>query len=77
MNVTINIPDNILLEADKNATSLHMKRSEYIRKALEDLNKQILKNQRYVRLQYLSKLVRDESMRANAEFEEIEHDPEA
>jgi metal-responsive CopG/Arc/MetJ family transcriptional regulator len=77
MNVTVNIPDIILTQADKNASILHMKRSEYIRKALENMNKQILKNEKYARLQRLSNLVSSESMKINKEFEEIEHDPEA
>ena len=77
MNITVNIPDNIIFDADKNASILHIKRSEYIRKALEYMNKQILKNERYVRLQYLSNLVRSESMEVNSEFGEIEHDPKA
>jgi metal-responsive CopG/Arc/MetJ family transcriptional regulator len=77
MNITINIPDNILQQADQNAHLLHIKRSEYIRQALEHMNKQIIKNERYTRLQYLSKLVRDESMKTNEEFEAIEYEPEA
>ena len=77
MNVTVNIPDDILTKMDHNANYLHMRRSEYIRKAIENMNSQILKNERYSRLQYLSNLVRNESMKVNAQFEEIEHDPEA
>jgi len=76
MNITVNIPDNIILDADRNASILHIKRSEYIRKALEYMNKQILKNERYAKLQRLSNLVRADSRAVNAEFEEIEHDPE-
>ena len=75
MNITVNIPDNIITQADKNASILHIKRSEYIRKALENLNNQMSKNEKYARLLYLSNLVRDESMNINKEFEEIEHEP--
>lgn len=77
MNITVNIPDNMISQVDKNASILHIRRSEYIRKALEYMNKEVLKNERYARLQYLSTLVRGESMKINAEFEEIEYDPEA
>lgn len=77
MNVTINIPDNLLIQSDKNASILHMRRSEYIRKALENMNNEIMKNEKYTRLQYLSNLVRSHSMEINKEFEEIEHDSEA
>ena len=71
MNVTVNLPDTLLSQTDKNAAMLHVKRSEYIRKALENMNKEVLKNEQYIRLQYLSKLVRGESMKINAEFEAI------
>ena len=77
MNITVNIPENIILDADRNAGILHIKRSEYIRKALEYMNNQILKNERYARLQYLSNLVRAESIKVNAEFGKVENDPEA
>lgn len=75
MNVTVNIPDIIIAQADRNARILHIKRSEYIRKALENMNNQIIKNEKYKRLLHLSHLVRDESMIINKEFEEIDHDP--
>ena len=77
MNITVNIPDKILFQADHNALSLHIKRSEYIRNALEQMNHQVSKNARYARLQYLSQLVRDESAQVNSEFEAIDHDPKA
>lgn len=75
MNISINIPDNIIIQADKNANILHIKRSEYIRKALENMNNQISKYQKYERLLHLSNLVRDESIDVNKEFEEIEYEP--
>jgi metal-responsive CopG/Arc/MetJ family transcriptional regulator len=77
MNITINIPENMLITADENASMLNIKRSEYIRKALEAMNRQVLKNQKYARLQNLSKIVRTESIKVNKEFGEIEHDVEA
>ncbi len=77
MNITVNIPEKLLVEAEKNANFLHMKRSEYIRKALENMNSQMLKDQRYSRLMLLSLRVKEESMKVNAEFAEIEHDPKA
>lgn len=76
MNITVNIPDNLLTEASKNANMLHMKRSEYIRKALENMNKQVLKNERYSRLKILSQRVKEESVKVNSGFAAVEHDPE-
>ena len=71
MNVTINIPDILLSQADYNAQRLQLNRSEYIRQALDQMNQQILKNERYTKLQYLSKLTREESIKINFEFDAL------
>ena len=75
MNITISVPNFIIDQADYNAHVLHMKRSEYIRKAIEPMNKQTLREAQYARLQFLSQKVRQESLRVNAEFEAMEYDP--
>ena len=75
MNITISVPDSVITQADYNAHVLHMKRSEYIRKAIEYMNRQTLKETQYARLQFLSQKVMEESMNVNAEFEAIEYDP--
>ena len=66
-----------MTQVDQNAHLLHIKRSEYIRNALDSMNKQVLRNQRYSRLQHLSKLVSNESAKINSEFEAIAYESEA
>ena len=75
--ITLRLPDNIVQRLDTNAHILHMSRNEYIKKAISAMNHDIQEHERKRRLQAASKLVRQESMRINAEFAAIEHAPEA
>lgn len=75
--VTIRIADKIVQETDSRAKSLHITRNEYIKLAIEKMNASLLQDEKRQRLMRLSKLVRAESMDINAEFSEIDHDPEA
>lgn len=74
--VTLRLPDNVLHKIDINAHMLHMSRSEYIKKAILEMNHDIQQAARKCRLREASLLVRQESMKVNKEFAEIEHDPE-
>ncbi len=76
-NITVRLPDNILQRMDTNAHRLHMTRSEYIKNAIVELSRNIEDEARRQKLQAASLRVREESMKINAEFSEIEHDPEA
>lgn len=73
--VSIRLPAELLKELDKLARRLKLPRTEYIRRAIEAMNNDIVKQDRYNRLAKLSHRVREESMAVNAEFDEIEHDP--
>lgn len=73
--ITVRIPDHLLEELEKQAGELKVPRSVYIRKALEHLNKEVAAKKRSDRLQEVSRRVRSESMKVNAEFSEIEYDP--
>jgi metal-responsive CopG/Arc/MetJ family transcriptional regulator len=73
--ITIRVPDEMLHEIDKRASDLQIPRAVYVRKALERMNKGVVAEQRRQRLMEVSCRVREESMRINAEFSEIEHDP--
>lgn len=75
--ITVRLSDDLVHNLDINAHTLHMSRSEYIKKAIATMNRDIQINERKRRLQTASKLVRQESMKINAEFAAIEHDPEA
>ncbi len=75
--VSIRMPDNLLKEADKRACELRIPRAEYIRRAIESLNSEVVAEQRRRRIMEASRRVREESMRVNAEFAAIEDAPDA
>jgi metal-responsive CopG/Arc/MetJ family transcriptional regulator len=72
--VTLRLPDELLKEANTRAQILHLTRNEYIKKALEHMNEKIRSLEKRKRLMDVSKRVRQESIKINAEFEKIEND---
>ncbi|MBA3812948.1 MAG: CopG family transcriptional regulator [Alphaproteobacteria bacterium] len=75
--ISLRLPDNIVHRIDVNAHLLHVTRSEYIKKAIIEMNADVQEQTRKQRLMAASQLVRKESMKINAEFAAIEDDPEA
>ncbi len=75
--VSVRLNDELLHEMKNHALLLHLSQTDYIRKAIELMNAEARKNEREQRLKQASLRVRKESMKVNAEFSEIEHDPEA
>ena len=75
--ISVRLPENLLNEIDQKAKELHIARAEYIRKALDNLNSSVAAAQRRDRMIKASQRVRKESMKVNAEFSEIEHEPES
>jgi metal-responsive CopG/Arc/MetJ family transcriptional regulator len=75
--ISIRLPDDLLREIDERAKDLRIARAEYVRKAIECLNTDVLARQRRARLKEASLRVRGESMKVNAEFSEVEDDPES
>ncbi len=73
--VSISLNDGLLQEIKANAHLLHLSQTNYIRKAIENMNHEIEKQERKKRLKKASLRVRKESMKINAEFSEIERDP--
>ena len=73
--ISIRLPDDILKEVDKIAKDLNVPRTAYLRQAILSMNNKVKEDRRRVRVMKLSKRVRRESMRINAEFSEVEHDP--
>jgi metal-responsive CopG/Arc/MetJ family transcriptional regulator len=73
--VTVRLPDELLLALDKRAKKLKISRSIYIRQALERMNEEVAAQYHRERLKEVSLRVREESMKINAEFSRIEHDP--
>ena len=74
--VSVRLSDRLLHDVDIMAHSLHLARTEYIRKAIEQMNEKTLSVKRKQRLIQASLKVRNESMAVNAEFSRVEHDPE-
>ena len=73
--ISIRLPDEILHEVDKIAKDLKVSRTEYLRRAILEMNRKVHEDSRRNRIMTLSNRVRKESMRINAEFSEVEHDP--
>lgn len=73
--VTFRLPDNVVHKIDINAQILHMSRSEYIKKAILEMNHDVQENERKQRIMAASQRVRQESMKINTEFAAIENDP--
>ncbi len=71
------LPDDVLAASRECAAALHLSRAEYIRRAVERMNRDTRARLRAERLADVSRRVREESMRVNAEFAAVEHDPEA
>ena len=75
--VSLRLPDDLLKEAESRAKGLHIPRAEYIRRAIAAMNDEVLAHKRRERLITISKRVRAESMKVNAEFSAAEGDPVA
>ncbi len=73
--ISIRLPENILNEVDEIAKELKVPRTEYLRQAILLMNSKVKEEKRRTRVMKLSRRVRKESMRVNAEFSEVEHDP--
>jgi metal-responsive CopG/Arc/MetJ family transcriptional regulator len=75
--ISLKLPEALLKESGRHARALGIPRAEYIRRALERMNREVEAQTRAARLAQLSKKVRRESLRINAEFARIERDPDA
>ncbi|MBS0359160.1 MAG: ribbon-helix-helix domain-containing protein [Proteobacteria bacterium] len=74
--ISVRISNELLQELDMRAKMLNIQRAEYIRKAIESMNHEILNQENKKKIMQASLRVREESMKINAEFSRGEHDPE-
>ena len=74
--VSLKLPDELLEVSGRCAEALQIPRAEYIRRALERMNRETQQRLRAKRLAEASRKVREESMKVNAEFAAIEQDPD-
>jgi metal-responsive CopG/Arc/MetJ family transcriptional regulator len=75
--ISLKLPDDLLEVSGRCAEALRLSRAEYIRRAIEQMNRETRNRLRAKRLAEVSRKVRKESMRVNAEFAAIERDPDA
>ena len=75
--ISLNLPDELVAAAGANAAALQLTRAAYIRRAIEQLNRETAAKLRSRRMAVASRKVRGESMRVNAEFDAIEGDVDA
>ncbi len=75
--ISLNLSEAVLERSARCAEALAISRAEYIRRAIQARNRETDARLRADRLASASRKVRDESMRVNAEFQAIDHDPDA
>lgn len=75
--ISLKLPADLLIDVDRCAEALRLPRAEYIRRALEQVNRETQARLKATRLREASRRVRTESQRLNAEFAGIERDVDA
>ena len=75
--ISLKLPEDLLAASGALAQSSGISRAEYIRRALERMNQEQTAERRRRRMAEVSRRVRAESMRVNAEFAAVERDPDA
>ena len=70
--ISLKLPEDLLKAIDRCAQAVGVSRAEYIRQAIEQMNREIRAKVRAKRLAEVSRRVRKESLRVNAEFAAIE-----
>ena len=75
--ISLKLAEDLLEASQECAGALRLSRAEYIRRAIERMNRETRAQLRAKRLAEVSKRVRKESLRVNAEFAAIETAPDA
>jgi metal-responsive CopG/Arc/MetJ family transcriptional regulator len=75
--ISLKLSSDLLKATGRCARALGISRSEYIRRAIEKMNRESEARQGVARLTKASRRIRRQSMRVNAEFAAVEHDPNA
>ena len=75
--ISLKLPKELLVTSDRCARALGIPRAEYIRRAIEHMNRDAEARARAERLATASRKGAKESRRVNAEFAAIERDPDA
>ena len=75
--ISLKVSEHLLAASGECAAALQLSRAEYIRQAVERMNRDTRARLRADRLRGASRRVRRESMRVNAEFDAVERDVDA
>jgi predicted transcriptional regulator len=75
--ISLKLPHDLLEASSRCATALKLSRAAYIRQAVERMNRETQAQLRARRIADVSRRVRADSMRVNAEFARIERAPDA
>jgi metal-responsive CopG/Arc/MetJ family transcriptional regulator len=75
--ISLKLPEDLLKASDRCARALGIPRAQYIRRAVEQMNRETESRARAERISQASRRVRKESMRVNAQFAAIERKPDA
>jgi metal-responsive CopG/Arc/MetJ family transcriptional regulator len=70
--IHIKLTNVMLKEVDKRAQKLHISRAEYIGQSIELMNQKMHERERVKRLAEASLRTREESMKVNSEFSEVD-----
>lgn len=73
----LKLPDELLRASTRCSQALRLPRAEYIRRAIERMNRKTEARLRAERIARASRKVSGESLRVNAQFAAIETDPDA
>ncbi len=74
--ISLKLPEGLVQESSACAAAIGVSRAEYIRRAIERMNRETRAGLRAKRLAAASLRVRKQSMRVNAEFQAIEREPD-
>jgi len=72
--VTIRISEELMNKTNQIARSLKVSRNEYIKKSILTMNESVNQQEIKIQLTKSSKLVRNNSMQVNKDFDEIEYE---
>lgn len=74
--LTIRLPEELFNTVKETSALLHLSTTAYARNALIRMNQEVIVEQKRKKMQAASLKVRDESIKVNQEFSEIEGDIE-
>ncbi len=74
--ISLNLPEETLDAAGRHSASLRLPRAEYIRRAVERMNRQVEADLRARRMRSAAEKCREEDLKVNAEFAAAEADIE-